>query len=82
MKATYILTGLCCANCAAKIEKAVQGLPGVEGARLNFILEKLVVEQAAPPQPELATELATELDHKIRETVRRYEPRVSVRKVG
>lgn len=39
----YRLTGLTCADCAAKLERHVQGLPGIEDARLNFMAAKLVV---------------------------------------
>lgn len=44
MKKTFRLEGLCCANCAAKIEKAVQALPGVSAASLNFMTTKLTIE--------------------------------------
>ena len=44
MKKTFRLEGLCCANCAAKIEKAVQELPGVSAANLNFMTTKLTIE--------------------------------------
>jgi Cd2+/Zn2+-exporting ATPase len=39
-----ILSGLGCASCAGKIEKAVAALPGVTGARLNFATGRLTVE--------------------------------------
>ncbi|MBE5792379.1 MAG: cation transporter [Clostridia bacterium] len=44
MKKTLLLNGLCCAHCAAKIEKAVNKLDGVEIATLNFMTTKLVIE--------------------------------------
>ena len=44
MKKTLLLNGLCCAHCAAKIEKAVKKLPGVEDAVLNFMTTKLSIE--------------------------------------
>ena len=43
MKATLKLEGLCCANCAAKIEVGVQKIPGVEEANLAFMTQKLVI---------------------------------------
>ena len=43
MKKTLLLNGLCCAHCAAKIEKAVKKLPGVEDAVLNFMTTKLSI---------------------------------------
>lgn len=33
-----------CANCAAKMEQAVQKLPGVESATVSFMTQKMVVE--------------------------------------
>ncbi|HZW49634.1 MAG TPA: cation transporter [Bacillota bacterium] len=44
MKKTYKLEGLDCANCAAKIERAVNGLDGVTAATVNFMTAKLVIE--------------------------------------
>ena len=35
-----------CANCAAKMEQAVQKLPGVQSATVSFMTEKMVVEAA------------------------------------
>lgn len=44
MKKTYLLDGLCCANCAAKIEKGVEKIDGVTHASVSFLTTKLVVE--------------------------------------
>lgn len=44
MKKTYKLTEIDCANCAAKIERAIGKLPGVTQATLNFFALKLIVE--------------------------------------
>lgn len=44
MKKTYKLEGLDCANCAAKIERAINGLDGVTTATVNFMTTKLVIE--------------------------------------
>lgn len=44
MKKKFYLTGLECANCAAKMEKAINQLEGVKEASVNFITQKLVVE--------------------------------------
>lgn len=37
------IQGMSCSSCAARIEKAVQAMPGVEKAGVNFALEKLSV---------------------------------------
>lgn len=44
MKKKFILEGLECANCAAKIEKAINELDGVKKATVNFITAKLVID--------------------------------------
>ena len=44
MKKTYLLDGLCCANCAAKIERGIASIDGVTNASVSFLTTKLVVE--------------------------------------
>lgn len=39
-----VLEGLCCANCALKIENEVKDLAGVYAASLNFVTRKLTIE--------------------------------------
>ena len=44
MKKIVKLEGLCCANCAARIEDGVRKLPGVKEATLSFMTQRLVME--------------------------------------
>ena len=44
MKKIVKLEGLCCANCAAKIEDGVRKLPGVKEATMSFMTQRLVME--------------------------------------
>lgn len=44
MKKSFRIEDLCCANCAAKIERAIEKLDGVQKVSLNFIAEKLTIE--------------------------------------
>ena len=44
MKKTYLLDGLCCANCAAKIERGIAAIDGVTNASVSFLTTKLVIE--------------------------------------
>ena len=37
-------TGMTCAACANRVEKALSSLPGVYSARVNFALENITVE--------------------------------------
>ncbi|MDT2758538.1 heavy metal translocating P-type ATPase [Enterococcus xiangfangensis] len=43
MEKVYRLDGLDCANCAAKIERSVQQINGVENAQVDFISTKLTI---------------------------------------
>lgn len=43
MKKTYKIE-VCCANCANKMELATQKTPGVKGAAINFMTQKMTVE--------------------------------------
>lgn len=44
MRKIIKLEGLCCANCAAKIEEGVKKLDGVKDASLSFMTERLTME--------------------------------------
>jgi len=44
MKKIVKLEGLCCANCAAKIEEGVKKLSGVNEASLSFMTQRMVLE--------------------------------------
>ena len=44
MKKTFKLIDLDCANCAAKMEDAIKKLPGVTGATVSFLTQKMTIE--------------------------------------
>ena len=44
MTKTYRLTGLCCANCAARMERLIEKIDTVSEVTLNFMTTKLIVE--------------------------------------
>lgn len=44
MKKTFKLEELDCANCAAKMERAINELDDVVSASVNFMAQKLVIE--------------------------------------
>lgn len=46
MKKTWKLRELDCANCAAKMERAIAQLEGVEKANVSFITQKLTLDIA------------------------------------
>ena len=44
MKKRFKLTDLDCANCAAKMERAIQNIDGVTSATVSFMTQKLTLE--------------------------------------
>lgn len=56
MKKKFIINGLECANCAAKIEDAVNKLDGVKEATVNFMTQKLVIEGEDEKMPTIMQE--------------------------
>lgn len=44
MKKTYRMKDLDCANCAAKMERAIGKLDGVSAVSVNFMTQKLTLE--------------------------------------
>ncbi len=44
MKKTFKLVDLDCAHCAQKMEDAINGLPGVTSANVNFLSQKMTIE--------------------------------------
>lgn len=70
MKKTYILDGLCCANCAAKIENGINKLDGIDKAAISFLTSKLVIETAEEPSAALIKE--------IKKVIKKVEPDVEM----
>lgn len=44
MKKKYVLTDLCCANCALKIEEGIRKIPGVNEVSVSFITSKMMLD--------------------------------------
>ena len=44
MRKVYKLDDVCCANCAAKIEREVQALDGVKEANVSFIMQNITID--------------------------------------
>ncbi len=70
MKKTFILEGLCCANCAAKIEAKVRKTEGVTDATVNFITTKLIIDGDEARWDEIIK--------KARKIVKKIEPDVNM----
>jgi len=72
MKKTFKLEGLDCANCAAKIEKAINELDGVKNATVNFITTKMVIEADDEKMPAII--------EAAEKTVKKIEPDTVMKK--
>ncbi len=68
MKKRYRLNNLDCANCAAKLERALAKLEGVTAARVSFLTQSLTLEGADAQW--------AEVEAAARATIRRLEPEV------
>ena len=44
MKKKFKMENLDCANCAAKMEAAILKIPGVNGASMNFMTQRLTLD--------------------------------------
>lgn len=72
MKKKFILEGLDCANCLAKIEREINGLDGVNEASINFMTTKMIIDGDEDKMPEIV-----KTAEKI---VNKYEPEVIFKK--
>ena len=70
MRKTYILEDLDCANCAAKLERAIREIEGVVFASVSFMTQKLTLETEG-------VEHDTVLD-KVEQTILKVEPEVTL----
>lgn len=66
MKKVYRLKDLDCANCAAKMERAIQKLDGVQSAEVSFMAQRLTME--------LDDSRAQEILEKVKVCVAKVEP--------
>ena len=71
MKKTYTLENLGCANCAAKMEAKISKLDGVESAKVNFLLQTLVLCAAE--------ERLAEIEKEAAEIIRKIEPKCKLK---
>lgn len=64
MKKSFTMIDLDCANCAAKMEKAILKIDGVKSATVSFFAQKLVLE-ADDDRFEAALKAACEAVRKV-----------------
>lgn len=68
MKAVLKLEGLCCANCAAKIENEVKKIDGLDEANLSFMTQRLTLEAPESDLERIVSE-ASRIAKKIEDEV-------------
>ena len=73
MKKTYLLNGLDCANCAAKIEKGVADIDGVTNASVSFLTTKLTFEAQ--------DDKIDEIVKKAKKVIKKVEPDVEIKEL-
>ena len=71
IKREFILEGLCCANCANKIEAQCKKLDGVLEANMNFINKNLVIQFQSEEE-------ILSINDEIKKIVKRIEPGVKL----
>lgn len=70
MQREFLLKGLGCANCAAKMERRIEKMQGVTHVSISFATKKLILEWD--------TYELEEMKQKIKEIVQKIEPHVQV----
>lgn len=68
----YVLEGLDCANCAAKLERSIGKINGVTAATVNFMTLKLALEYDAARADEVISALET--------VVKKQDSKIKMRK--
>lgn len=66
MQMIFKLTGIDCPNCAAKLEKKLQKIDGVEDAAITFLTEKLTLS--------LDDNNMDSILEAVQKTVKKFEP--------
>jgi len=72
MKKKFILQGLECANCAAKMESAICKLDGVKEATVNFMTSRLIIDGDEDKMPQIIDQ--------AEQIVKKIEPDVVMKK--
>ena len=73
IKRDYTLKGLCCANCANKIEAQCKKIDGVVDANINIVNKNLVIQFKSEDEEKILTVI-----EEVKKIVKRLEPDVKV----
>jgi Cd2+/Zn2+-exporting ATPase len=72
IKKEFILEGLCCGNCAAKIERDVNKLNGINSAYVDFVSKKLSMELESTANYDEILALTNDI-------VKKHEPDITIK---
>jgi copper chaperone CopZ len=74
MKKVFKLEDLGCANCAAKMEREIVKIDGVNSATVNFITQKLTIDAVEDSFEDIMKS--------VQKTVKKIEPYCSVKAIN
>lgn len=69
MKKIYMIKGIVCANCAAKIENKINKIKNIEEATLNFMTGKLSIEFKETTEEEIE-----KITDEVKKIINKIEP--------
>lgn len=73
MKNILKIKGLDCANCASKLENAIQKIEGMESVSINFMTEKIIMEYNEENEKEIM--------EKVKKIIKKEEPDVKIEEI-
>ncbi len=73
MNRTFEIVGLDCANCAAKMERSVEKIEGIDSVSIDFMTKKMILKAATIDEPLL---------EEINKAIRKIEDHVTLKDVG
>lgn len=68
---TYKVSNLDCANCAAKLERALSKIDGVDSANVNFFAQKITLDIVDGKMEEVIAD--------VRKTCKKVEPDMEIK---
>lgn len=73
MECKFKIKGLDCANCAAKLERAINKIKGVEKATISFMSEKMSIELDEDNKKDIMKD--------VEKMIKKEEPDVTIKEI-
>lgn len=73
MECKFKIKGLDCANCAAKLERAINKIKGVEKATISFMNEKMSIELDEDNKKDIMKD--------VEKMIKKEEPDVTIKEI-